>query len=213
MSRGARQRLASAPSGVVATSRKPVDQEVPRLCTARLVLRGWREDDVPAYQRIVGDREVMRYMGSGLRWSAKRAAAGLIARGSDLEGRRSVRHLAGHWQRNGFGEWAVEERSTGELVGRLGLVYHADWVADESRVELGWLLARRAWGKGYATEGGRAGLDYAFGRLEMARLISIALVANRRSRRVMEKLGLSLQGRTHWKGSDVVWYAIDREDG
>jgi RimJ/RimL family protein N-acetyltransferase len=83
-------------------------------------------------------------------------------------------------------------------------------VADPSRVEIGWLLARRAWGKGYATEAARPGLEHAFGRLRIDRLISIALVGNRRSQRVMEKLDLHRQGQTHWKGSDVVWYAIDR---
>jgi RimJ/RimL family protein N-acetyltransferase len=180
------------------------------MCTERLILRGWEERDVPAYQRIVADPEVMRYMGSGFRWDLKRAAAGLVGRVSDLEGRRSVRHLATHWQRHGFGEWAVQERSTGELIGRIGLLYHPDWVADESRVEIGWLLARRAWGKGYATEGARPGIEHAFARLRVDRLMSIALVGNGRSQRVMEKLGLHRQGQTRWKGSDVVWYAIDR---
>jgi RimJ/RimL family protein N-acetyltransferase len=195
----------------VSNSVEQLCREVPRLCTERLVLRGWEERDGPAYQRIVGDPDVMRYMGSGLRWGLKRAAAGVVGRVSDLEGRRSVRHLAIHWQRHGFGEWAVEERGTGELIGRIGLRYHPDWVADPSKVEIGWLLTRRAWGKGYATEAARPGLGHAFARLQLDRLMSIALVDNRRSRRVMEKLGLAWQGQTHWKGSDVVWYAIDRE--
>jgi len=185
--------------------------EIPRLCTHRLVLRGWEEDDVPAYQRIVSDPDVMRYMGSGLRWSLKRAGAELVGLVSDLEGRRSVRHLAAHWRRHGFGEWAVEERSTGELIGCIGLRYHSDWVADDSQVEIGWLLARRAWGKGYATEAARPGLEHAFARQGIDRLMSIALVGNVRSQRVMEKLGLLPQGQTHWKGSDVFWYAIDRD--
>jgi RimJ/RimL family protein N-acetyltransferase len=195
-------------------SRQPVEhlsQQIPRLETPRLVLRAWEEADVTPYQRIVRDAEVMRYMGSGPVWSAKRAAAALLARVSDVEGRRSVRHLAEHWGRHGFGEWAVEERASGELIGRIGLRHHADWVAGGVKVEIGWLLARRAWGAGYATEGARAGIDHAFGRLEIGGLMSIALVGNRRSQRVMEKLGLTRRGRTHWKGSDVVWYGIERD--
>jgi RimJ/RimL family protein N-acetyltransferase len=195
-------------------SREPVEhlaQHVPRLETPRLVLRGWEEADVAPYQRIVGDAEVMRYMGSGPVWSAKRTTAALLARVSEVEARRSVRHVAEHWRRHGFGEWAVEERASGELIGRIGLRHHADWVADRVKVEIGWLLARRAWGAGYATEGARAGIDYAFGPLGMGRLMSIALVGNRRSQRVMEKLGLTPRGRTHWKGSAVVWYGIERD--
>jgi RimJ/RimL family protein N-acetyltransferase len=195
-------------------SRQPLEQlsqDVPRLETPRLVLRAWTEADVAPYQRMVRDAEVMRYMGSGPVWSAKRATAGLVARVSDVEGRRSVRHLAEHWEDHGFGEWAVEERASGELIGRIGLRHHADWVADRVKVEIGWLLARRAWGAGYATEGARAGIDHAFGRLELGRLMSIALVGNGRSQRVMEKLGLTRRGRTRWKGSDVVWYGIERD--
>jgi RimJ/RimL family protein N-acetyltransferase len=202
------------PGGAGAMSREPLEyltQHVPRLETPRLVLRAWTQDDVAPYQRLVRDVEVMRYMGSGPVWSAKRAVAALVARVSDIESRRSLRHVAEHWKSHGFGEWAVEERASGELIGRIGLRHHGDWVADAVKVEIGWLLARRAWGAGYATEGARAGIDHAFGPLELGRLMSIALVGNRRSQRVMEKLGLTRRGRTRWKGSEVVWYGIERD--
>lgn len=183
---------------------------MPRLETARLRLRPWSKGDVPEYARILRDPEVMRYLGSGFRYRVKRGAASAVASVSDLEARRAIRKLTTHWSRCGFGEWAVEEKATGQLIGQVGLHHHPDWVADTADVEVGWLLARRAWGQGFATEGGRASIAYAFDRLALERLVSIAFLPNERSQRVMERLGLARIGETHWKGSDVVWYAIDR---
>jgi RimJ/RimL family protein N-acetyltransferase len=183
---------------------------VPRLETDRLLLRSWSDDDTAAYARIVGDAEVMRYMGSGLRYRIMRAAVtriGLLAR---IEARRRIVHLVDHWRRWGYGEWAIEEKRGGAMVGQVGLVHHADWSADEANVEVGWMLARPLWGRGFASEGARAALAYAFDRLDLKRVVSITRPQNHRSQRVMERAGLSFAGRTIWKGEEVVWYAIDR---
>ena len=180
--------------------------------TARLRLRPWRIDDVTAYAALLGDDEVMRYLGSGLRYRAKRAASAAVATVSDLEARRAVRKLIAHWERLGFGEWAVEEKGSGRLIGQVGLHLQKDWTAEPVKVEVGWLLLRDAWGKGYATEAGTASLRDGFERVRLERIISIALVENRRSVRVMERIGLSLAGRTRWRRNDVVWYGIDRAD-
>ncbi|MDX6543245.1 MAG: hypothetical protein QOK32_848 [Gaiellaceae bacterium] len=154
----------------------------------------------------------MRYLGSGLRYRLKRKAAAVFAQFSDLEARRAIRTLIQHWERHGFGEWAAEERASGRLVGKIGLHHHADWTAEDVKVEVGWLLARDSWGKGYATEGAVATLEDAFERVRLDRLLSIAHLANRRSIRVMERIGLSPVGQTRWRRSDVCWYAIDREE-
>ena len=183
---------------------------VPLLESRQVRLRPWRDGDALAYRAILGDPEVMRYLGTGRRYAVKRAAASLLARVSDIEARRTIVGLRRHWARHGFGQWAVEENATGELIGKLGLVYHHDWPLGEAKTEIGWTLARRAWGQGLATDGARLALDDAFRRLDLVRIISIARHDNVRSRRVMEKLGMRRQGRTHWRGSDMVWYAIDR---
>ena len=146
----------------------------------------------------------------GSRYRAKRAAASLLARVSDVEARRTISALRRHWTEHGFGEWAVE-RATRELIGKIGLVHHADWQLGATKVEIGWTLARHAWGQGLATEAAQLALDDAFERVELDRVISIARHDNVRSRRVMEKLGMRRQGRTRWRGSDMVWYAIERE--
>ncbi|MDX6511818.1 MAG: hypothetical protein QOE36_1322 [Gaiellaceae bacterium] len=180
--------------------------------THRLRLRPWSERDVEAYAEIIGDPDVVHYLGSGRRYRLKRVAAAIVARFSRLEARRAIRSLNAHWARHGYGEWAVEEKATGRLVGQVGLHYHGDWVAEPTKTEVGWLFARDAWGRGYATEAAAASLVHAFDRLELDRLVSIALIGNERSIRVMERIGLARAGETHWRGSDVVWYALERDE-
>jgi RimJ/RimL family protein N-acetyltransferase len=153
----------------------------------------------------------MRFMGSGRRYRVKRAGAQLIARFSDVEARRALAALERHWERHGYGEWAMEEKDTGQLIGRVGFVHHADWPAGPVKIEIGWTLARSAWGKGLATEGARTALDHAFGPLAIERVISIAHHDNVRSQRVMERLGMQQQGKVRWRGGDMIWTAIDRE--
>jgi RimJ/RimL family protein N-acetyltransferase len=184
----------------------------PTIETERLRLRAWSEDDVDAYAAIIRDREILRYLGSGSRYRLKRAGARMIAPFSNVEARRAIQKLDAHWAHFRFGEWAAEERATGRLVGKVGLHHHADWVDDPTKIEVGWLLARDAWGRGYAAEGAVASLDDVFERVGLDRVVSIAVSANVRSIRVMERIGLAPAGRTHWRGSDVTWYAIDREE-
>jgi RimJ/RimL family protein N-acetyltransferase len=153
----------------------------------------------------------MRYMGSGLRYRIKRAAAWLVALVSDVEARRAIASMERHWARCGFGEWALEEKASGKLIGRVGFVHHPDWPVGDAKVEVGWTLARGAWGNGFATEGAVVALDHAFEHLEVDRIISIARRDNVRSHAVMERLGMRRQGSARWRGGDMVWYAIDRD--
>lgn len=183
---------------------------VPRLETARLWLRPWSPGDIRAYADILRHPDVMRYMGSGLRYTVKRAVAAVLACGTDIEFRWRMRRLVRHWRQWGFGEWAVEEKATGLLIGQIGLTHHPDWIADPAKIEIGWVLARHAWGRGLATEGAAASLAYAFECLELDRIVSITWPQNVRSQGVMARIGLTPVGQTQWKGSDVVWWAIDR---
>jgi RimJ/RimL family protein N-acetyltransferase len=165
--------------------------------TARLRLRRWREDDLDAYARICADPEVMRYMGGPL---------------TRDETERRIEKIVRGWEERGFGLWAVEEKSSGAFIGRIGLLYHEDWTEGEHKTEVGWLIERSRWGRGLATEGARVSVRHGFETLGLERIISIALPENVASRRVMEKAGLTFRGGTRWRGLDVVWYAIDRRD-
>ena len=92
------------------------------------------------------------------------------------------------WRDRGVGKWLAYEDSTGALIGRGGPSWAV--VEGEERVEIGWALRRAFWGRGYATEIGRAGLDHAFSVLGVGEVVSFTEVHNARSRAVMERLGM-----------------------
>ncbi|HEX2071357.1 MAG TPA: GNAT family N-acetyltransferase [Thermoleophilaceae bacterium] len=100
-----------------------------------------------------------------------------------------VERFLGHWIEHGYGMWYFAERHSGDFVGQIGL-QHTD-VEGEPVVEIGWTLLPAHWGRGYATEAGRAALDLAFFRLALDEIVSFTLPHNRASRRVMEKLGMT----------------------
>ena len=152
----------------------------------------WRNEDFDAYAKMCADPEVMRFIG-----------------GKTLDRFEAWRNLAahvGHWQLRGYGPWAVEEKATGALVGRIGFYYPATWPA----FEIGWTLAREHWGKGYATEGARRALDYAWNELDKDHVISLIHPDNKGSINVAERLGEKREGKTELLGHDVWIYGIDR---
>jgi RimJ/RimL family protein N-acetyltransferase len=165
------------------------------LQTERLLLRQFREADLDAYAEMCGDEEVMRYLGSGLPLTREEAW-------------RSMALMLGHWQLRGYGLWAVEERASGELVGRIGCWNPEGWPG----LEVGWTLRRRYWGRGFATEGARAALAYAFTQLGCRHVISLIRIANAASIRVAERLGERLEDRIELNGHETLVYGIGRED-
>jgi len=153
----------------------------------------FREDDFEAYARICADPDVMRHLASGQPLS--RADAW-----------RQMAMIIGHWDLRGYGMWAVEERASGTLLGRIGLFNPEGWPA----LELGWTLGKEHWGRGYATEGARRALEYAFRELRHPHIISLIRPGNDASIRVAERLGEALEGRTQLFGHDVLIYGIAR---
>ena len=115
--------------------------------------------------------------------------------------------LMGHWYFRGYGPWAVEEKETRKIIGRIGFMNPAGWPG----FELGWVLGRESWGKGYATEGARAALDYAFREMNRDHVISLIALENASSIKVAERLGESVEGRTEFLGRTVFIYGISRD--
>ena len=166
----------------------------PELETERLLLRQFREDDLDDWARITSDATVMRYVG-----------------GSALtrdDAWRSLGYALGHWQIRGFGLWAAEEKSSGRLVGRIGLYQPEGWPG----LEVGWLVDRARWGEGLASEGGAASLAHAFEALGAERVISVIEPPNAASIRVAEKLGERFCERRQLQGKQVSIYAISRAE-
>jgi RimJ/RimL family protein N-acetyltransferase len=114
--------------------------------------------------------------------------------------------FVGHWRQRGFGMWAVEEDSTGRFVGQVGLNFPEGWPDRE----LGWLLCRPFWGRGYATEAGRAAARYAFRELGWDHLISLILPGNRRSIRLARRLRESLHREVTIRGVEHLVYRMER---
>src|SRR5262245_35481609 len=156
-----------------------------RLETDRLVLRMFREADLDAYSEMCGDEEVMRYLG------------GIAMNRS--EAWRSIAMILGHWHLRGFGLWAVEERASGLLAGRVGCWQPEGWPG----LEIAWTLRRSFWGKGYATEAARVALDIAFTKLSQTHVISLIDTENQRSARVAHRLRMRPEGRTEHMGHSV----------
>ena len=142
--------------------------------TERLEIRHFVADDREAMDRIFGDVEVMHY-GPGVKDSAW------------VENWISL--CEGDYRAQGFGLWAVVEKSTRCVIGYCGLTRFPD-IAGEEEIEVGYRLARECWGKGYATEAARAVRDYGFETLKLPRLISLIDPENIASVRVAEKLGM-----------------------
>jgi RimJ/RimL family protein N-acetyltransferase len=107
-----------------------------KLETERLILRMWREEDFESYAHICADPQVMRHLNQGKPLTR-------------LEAWRHMAFLVGHWHLRGYGHWAVEEKASGNLAGRIGFLNPEGWPG----FEVGWTLGREYWGKGYATEG------------------------------------------------------------
>jgi RimJ/RimL family protein N-acetyltransferase len=151
--------------------------------TDRLLLRGWRDDDLDVLAALNADPEVMRHILDGSVRDRRQSAAGL-------------QKMMRDWEERGYGLFAVEVRETGALIGWAGLAVPEFLPEVMPAVEIGWRLSREAWGHGYATEAASAALRFGFADRGLDRIISIRHVENVRSARVMEKLGLSYEFST-----------------
>jgi [ribosomal protein S5]-alanine N-acetyltransferase len=165
---------------------------VERLETPRLHLRPFTPADVDAIHAVYSDPEVMRWVGTGP--LATRAAT-----------ERLLESYGGHQEALGFAFWAVLERDSGELIGDAGL--HRTAVGE---TELGYTLAKRAWGRGYATEAAGAWLDAAFGDLAIAEVIALAEPPNHASAHVLDKLGFRRDGTRMAFGREHLLFRITR---
>ena len=161
--------------------------KIPELETPRLRMRAWRNSDLDAYAPMCADAEVMRYIGTGVTQTPPEAW-------------RAMASFLGHWALRGYGMWAVERKDDGVLVGRAGCIEPEGWPG----FELGWLLGREHWGRGYAIEAARAARDWAHESLGRDRMISLIRPGNERSVKVAEALGEKLAGEVDLLGGPAL---------
>lgn len=148
---------------------------IPTIKTARLYLREWQPTHRLPFAELNADPRVMEFFPKCL-----------TAEESDA----FVNRIQAHFEKHGFGLWAVEVPGVSAFIGFVGLAiptFHAHFMPC---VEIGWRLAYPHWGKGYATEAARAVLDYGFQKLKLKEIVSFTALTNLRSQRVMQRIGM-----------------------
>jgi RimJ/RimL family protein N-acetyltransferase len=146
------------------------------LTTDRLLLRQWKDSDREPYAALNADPAVMEHFPNVMTRADSDAMVDRIRVG---------------FEQHGFGLWAAEVRETGQFIGFIGLSVPAFEAPFLPGVEIGWRLAKDAWGNGYATEGARAALAYAFGPAGLEQVLSFTATTNKPSQRVMERIGMT----------------------
>jgi len=145
------------------------------LAGERVLLRPWRESDLAPFAALNADPRVMTFM------------PGCLAR---ADSDRLALRIARHFDRHGFGLWAVELTGEAPFIGCVGLAVPSFQAHFTPCVEIGWRLARDYWGRGYASEAARIALAVGFGDFGLERLVSFTTRDNQPSRRMMERLAM-----------------------
>lgn len=166
----------------------------------RLGFRNWKKEDLSEFAKINGDAAVMEHFPNPL---------------TIQETAEFIERLQNHYAKNGYNYFATEILETGELIGFIGLADQDYKTEFNPATDIGWRLKKTAWGKGFATEGAKRCLDFAFNDLKLQRVISTCTVNNTNSEKVMKKLGMTKKGEfNHPKLSEFpgfkkcLWYEI-----
>lgn len=153
-------------------------------------MRNWTQADADALFEIMRDARVMRYLAEGKPFTLEQVREFLI--------------WAENYQReNNFCRWKVIEKSSGETIGSCGFARPHGTV----EIELGYLLAQKHWGKGFATEAARAAMQYGFEKLNFPEIIALTDSENVASQKVLEKIGFARRGIEVYKGEETLVYA------
>lgn len=167
--------------------------DVPRLETTRLRLRGFRMADLDQLASIYGDSEVMRYIGLGLPMSREAASERLTA-------------MIFRWETRRIPIWAVEQKDSGELIGRCGFSPYLE----TDQIELSYTFARRRWSHGFASEAAQACLNFAQDRFAWPSVLARSHPENFASRRVLEKLGFRFHRlELEHRGGPAIFYLLE----
>jgi RimJ/RimL family protein N-acetyltransferase len=148
----------------------------PSLLTTRLLLRQWQDADREPFATMNADPAVMEHYPSTL---------------TRAESEVMVERIQTGFRQHGYGLWALEVVDSGEFIGYTGLAPASFEGRFTPAVEIGWRLARPAWGHGYATEAARAALAFGFERAGLREIVSFTTPGNLRSQAVMRRIGMT----------------------
>jgi ribosomal-protein-alanine N-acetyltransferase len=162
------------------------------IATPRLVLRGLTRADTDSLQSILNDPEVLHFFPNPEPPGWERV-------------QKIIDQQLIHWQEHGYGWWAVELRSSQELIGWAGLQF----LPDTSETEVAYLLGKAYWGQGFATEAARASMKFGFETLKLNSIVAVVHPANKASIRVIEKLGMTFIDHTYYFEMEVYHYSLN----
>ena len=148
-----------------------------QLESARLLLRQWRDEDLPAFAAMCADPQVMRYFPAPL---------------SRLQSTALIGRIRGHFAEHGFGLWALERKDTGAFIGFTGLGVVGFDAPFTPATEIGWRLAREHWGLGYASEAAWTALRCGFDRLALDEVVSFTTDTSTPLQNVMHLISMRL---------------------
>ena len=168
---------------------------IPTIETGRLWLRPFTPEDTPTMHRILNGQDVLKYF-----------PGPQTVTGAQVE--RMISRMLAHWQEHGYGLWAVEQHTTGALLGRCGL----QLITETDEVEIDFILDPASWGQGLATEAGQASLKFGFAQLNLPEVVGIVHPENLASQRVLQKLGMQFAQATEYFGMVVHHYVITQPD-
>ncbi|HPE98602.1 MAG: GNAT family N-acetyltransferase [Chitinophagales bacterium] len=168
----------------------------------RLGFRNWKKEDLNDFAEINSDLDVMEHFPKPL---------------TQQETAEFIERLQKHYDKNGYNYFATEILDTGELIGFIGLAYQEYETEFTPATDIGWRLKKSSWGKGYATEGAKRCLEFAFSELDLEKVVSTCTIGNKKSENVMKKIGMSKKGEfNHPKLKDYpdfekcIWYEIKK---
>ena len=147
--------------------------------SARLGFRNWKAEDLVEFAKLNADEAVMEHFPKTL---------------SNNEVIEFIGRLKRHFEENGFTYFATEILETKEFIGMIGLALQKYKTEFTPAIDIGWRLKRTAWGKGYATEGAKRCIEYAFNDLAINKIIAVCTVKNGKSENVMKKIGMTKKG-------------------
>ena len=167
--------------------------DIPEIETPHLLLRAWKPEDAEAWFNILHEDGILRYFPNQTPPTREKADA-------------YIAHHQAHWEKYGYGHWAVVTREDGQVVGWNGLEH----LPDLNETEVAYLLSQRVQGRGYATEAARAAVQFGLETAGLAKIIGLVHPENVGSARVLEKCGLSFRDRIALWGLEMSRYQITK---
>jgi RimJ/RimL family protein N-acetyltransferase len=171
----------------------PNNNHIPTLTTHRLTLRPFTENDVAPLYCILNQPNILQYFPNPEAPSMERV-------------HKIIENQLNHWEEHNLGWWAVVPQGGSELIGWNGLQY----LPETDEVEVGYLLSNQFWGRGYATEGAKASLEFGFDQLGLKRIIGLTHPDNKASQKVLLKCGLEFINLANYFDMQLHRYSIEK---